>query len=239
MEVSVRSALPPGSGAGTSAAVAVALLGALAAVGDEPLDARAAAYAAHRLEVDVLGGESGIQDQLCAALGGVNFMEIDVYPEATVHPLPEWNDLDDRLTLVYLGRPHDSSAIHRQVIAAATTSGFGAGAGPGPLDRLRGAALAARDAIIGRDVAALGRAMIDNTDAQDALHPSLVSPAARRIIDTARSLGAIGWKVNGAGGEGGSLTLLSPDRPSRQQLQESLGAGVIPIRLSAAGLVVT
>ena len=33
---------------------------------------------------------SGIQDQLSAAFGGINYLEIESYPEATVYPLPTW-----------------------------------------------------------------------------------------------------------------------------------------------------
>jgi galactokinase/mevalonate kinase-like predicted kinase len=32
------------------------------------------AYAAHRVEVDLLGVQSGIQDQLSVALGGINYL---------------------------------------------------------------------------------------------------------------------------------------------------------------------
>ncbi|MGB9605468.1 MAG: hypothetical protein ACPL88_06265 [Bryobacteraceae bacterium] len=42
--------------------------------------------------------------------------------------------------------------------------------------------------------------MIENTDAQQNLHPALVGPHHRRIIDIARAHRALGWKVNGAGG---------------------------------------
>ncbi|MFL6253395.1 MAG: hypothetical protein ACJ74T_00080 [Pyrinomonadaceae bacterium] len=34
------------------------------------------AYLAHSVETEVLGRQSGIQDQLCAAYGGVNYIEI-------------------------------------------------------------------------------------------------------------------------------------------------------------------
>jgi D-glycero-alpha-D-manno-heptose-7-phosphate kinase len=50
--------------------------------------------------------------------------------------------------------------------------------------------------------------MIDNTDAQGRLHSDLISADAHRVIAIAKQHGAIGWKVNGAGGEGGSLTIL-------------------------------
>ena len=51
--------------------------------------------------------------------------------------------------------------------------------------------------------------MVENTDAQTQLHSELVGADAQAIIGCAREHGALGWKVNGAGGDGGSLTLLT------------------------------
>ena len=114
VEVGVRSSVPAGCGTGTSAAVAVALLGGLAALRREERSPRDIAYAAYRLEVDSLGIQSGIQDQLSAAFGGINYLEVETYPEARVHPLPAWEELSPRLTLVFLGR---AAPTHRQCIA--------------------------------------------------------------------------------------------------------------------------
>ena len=236
VEISVRSAVPPGCGAGTSAAVTVALVGALCAARSEQVLPRDLAYAAHSLEVDVLGIESGIQDQLSAAFGGINFIEIESYPEATVHALPAWEELGPRLMLVYLGRGHDSSGVHSQVIADAERRG------PGVFAHLRDAAVAARDAVVARDLRAFGEAMIANTEAQYSLHPDLVGADARRVIEIAGVAGAIGWKVNGAGGDGGSLTVLSADDEVRAALEHRVAAldaryRVIPITISANGFV--
>jgi D-glycero-alpha-D-manno-heptose-7-phosphate kinase len=235
--VSIRSEVPAGCGAGTSAAVAVALLGALAAVRAEQLLPRDIGYAAHRLEVDGLGIESGIQDHLSAAFGGINYLEIDPYPEATVKTLPAWEELGARLTLVFLGRAHDSSSLHRQVIENVERHGSEVFA------RLRGAAVAARDAVVDRDLDAFGEAMIANTDAQRALHPDLVGTDARRVIELAAAQAAVGWKVNGAGGEGGSLTILSDSPAAKVAVEQRVAAldaryRVLPIEVSAAGLQV-
>ena len=40
---------------------------------------------------------------------------------------------------------------------------------------------------------------------------------AQQVIDIAREYGALGWKVNGAGGEGGSVTILSGPSMSRKR----------------------
>jgi D-glycero-alpha-D-manno-heptose-7-phosphate kinase len=237
VEVRVHSAVPAGCGAGTSAAVAVALLGALAAARAEPMTPSALAYAAHRLEVDVLGLESGIQDQLSAAFGGINYLEIEPYPEATVQTLPRWDELGARLSLVFLGRAHDSSRVHRQVIDAVTRHGSGA------FSRLRDAAVAAKDAVVARDLDAFGRAMIANTDAQRALHADLVGADATRVIELAAAHGAVGWKVNGAGGNGGSVTILSGSLETKLAVEQRVAEldtryRVLPIEVSPVGLTV-
>jgi D-glycero-alpha-D-manno-heptose-7-phosphate kinase len=237
MEVSIHSAVPAGCGAGTSAAVAVALLGALAVARGERLSPRDVAYAAHRLEVAVLGAESGIQDQLSAALGGINYLEIDRYPEATVRTLPAWEELGSRLTLVFLGRAHDSSGVHRQVIENLGHREHEV------FSRLREAAVAGRDAVLAQDLEAFGRAMIANTDAQGCLHRELVGPDASRVIDVAAAHGALGWKVNGAGGDGGSVTILNATGEAKDGLERRIATldaryQVLPIHISQDGLQV-
>ena len=237
VQISVRSAAPAGCGTGTSAAVAVALLAGLAAVRSEQASPRRVAYAAHRLEVDVLGIQSGIQDQLSAAFGGINYLEIERYPEATVHTLPAWDELSLRLTLVFLGRAHDSSGVHRWVIE---NVGF---RGSGVFSRLRDAAVAARDAVLAQDLNAFGQAMIGNTEAQTSLHPELVGVDARRVIEMAATQGAVGWKVNGAGGDGGSVTILSATQGAKEALEHGVARldaryRVLPIQISAVGLQV-
>jgi D-glycero-alpha-D-manno-heptose-7-phosphate kinase len=236
-EVVVRSDVPPGCGAGTSAAAAVALMGALAAARGEERSPRDLAYAAHRLEVEILGLESGIQDQLSAAFGGISYLEIEPYPHATVRTLPVWEELGARLTLVFLGRAHHSSDVHRQVIERAAHDGSAA------LSRLRDAAVAARDAVIAQDLGRFGRSMIANTEAQQLLHAELVGVDAQRVISLAAGHGAIGWKVNGAGGDGGSITILSATRAAKAALPPLVTAldrryRVLPVQVSPVGLQV-
>jgi len=110
------------------------------------------------------------------------------------------------------------------------------------LQDLRATAEKSRDAVYAGDFAGLGQAMIENTEAQERLHPELVSREARRIIDIAKAHGALGWKVNGAGGDGGSLTLLAGalsqvKRAMVREIEAEIPLGKnIPIYLSRTGL---
>jgi D-glycero-alpha-D-manno-heptose-7-phosphate kinase len=100
--------------------VSVALVGALDQLTPGRRTPLEIAYIAHRIETEMLGQQSGIQDQLCAAFGGVNYIEMFDYPYAAVSPifLPNsvWWELERRLCLIFLGKSHSSSAVHEMVI---------------------------------------------------------------------------------------------------------------------------
>ncbi len=86
--------------------------------------------------------------------------------------------------------------------------------------------------------------MIANTDAQQALHPGLVGVDARRVIELAASHRAVGWKVNGAGGDGGSVTILSATPCAKDAFERRIAASesrsrVLPVHVSPVGLHVT
>jgi D-glycero-alpha-D-manno-heptose-7-phosphate kinase len=241
-EVSIASRVPPGSSTGTSAAASVALIAALDELTPGRMTRHEIATTAHRVEVDRLGLQSGVQDQLCAAYGGINFIEISSYPQAKVTQIPLSDavrrELEARLILVCLGRPHVSSDIHDRVIAAVAEE-----SGDSPLlAGLREAADNARDAVCAEDLVAFGRALTTNTELQRRLHPDLISHEAQTVIDTAAALGASGWKVNGAGGDGGSVTILcGPGRDDPHRLHGALSDAdpsfsVVPTTLSREGV---
>jgi len=208
-EVTIFSEAPSGASTGTSAAVTVALIGALDTLTPGRMTQHEVALAAQRIEAELLHQQCGIQDQLCSAYGGINYIEMHQYPHASVSPIEVpnsiWWEIERRLVLIYLGKSHQSSGVHEMVIRGLEN------AGPDctQLQDLRGTASLSRDAIYAGDYEAFGRTMIANTEAQRRLHPALISPAHQRVMDIARTHGALGWKVNGAGGDGGSVTILA------------------------------
>jgi D-glycero-alpha-D-manno-heptose-7-phosphate kinase len=241
-EVTIFSEAPGGASTGTSAAVTVALIGALDYLTPGRMTPHEVAMAAHKIETEMLHQQSGIQDQLCSAYGGINFIEMYDYPHASVSqiqvPNATWWELERRLVLVYLGKSHQSSPVHEMVIQGLED------AGPEckQLEDLRGTAILSRDALYASDFEGLGKAMIENTLAQGRLHPNLISPDASRVIEIAQRHGALGWKLNGAGGDGGSLTILcGPSSQVKRTMireieQEKALFKNIPIYLSRYGL---
>lgn len=242
LKITVHCEAPAGASTGTSAAVTVALIGGLDCLTPGRLTSHEVAYTAQAVETEMLGQQCGIQDQLCSAYGGVNYIDMFNYPRASVSPvqIPNaiWWELERRLVLVYLGKSHSSSDVHRKVIAELEN------AGPDcpKLEALRLTAPRSRDALIAGDFAALGRAMIDNTEAQGRLHADLVGADAQRVIDVGRAHGVVGWKVNGAGGDGGSVTLLcGPETHRKREMVRAIEEADpayrnIPIYLARYGL---
>ncbi len=242
LEVTIHSEAPPGAGTGTSAAVTVALIGALDALTPGRLTPAEVAAAALRVETGMLGRQCGVQDQLASAHGGINLIDMRSYPDAIVSPVevgdPILREFERRLLLIYLGKSHDSSAIHEAVIRSLED----AGPNSPPIAELRSKAPRSRDALVAGDFHELGRVMIESTEAQGRLHPALVGTEARQVIEIAKAYGALGWKVNGAGGEGGSLTLLCGEDAThkrglvREIERASPAFRNIPLRLSLHGL---
>ncbi len=242
LEISIYSEAPSGCSTGTSAAVSVALIGALDGLTAGRMTPHEVAMAAQKIETERLRQQCGIQDQIASAYGGINYIEMFEYPHASVSQIrvPDaiWWELESRLALVFLGQAHSSSDTHKLVIRELEDAGPEAA----KLRPLRLTAEKSKDALYAGDFEALGQAMIENTAAQAALHPALIGPDHQRIIDIARAHGAAGWKVNGAGGAGGSVTVLcrSDRTVKRAMLREIESARPsyqnIPIYLSRFGL---
>ncbi len=240
LTISVYSAAPPGAATGTSAAVLVALIGALAALTNHKLTPHEVAVMAHSIEMEKLKLQSGIQDQLCSAYGGVNYIEIHHFPRALVSSIQIPNalrwELEDRLAVVYIGAPHSSSNIHTMVIkdlGEKAENDF-------RMVELRRLAAQAKEALCGGDFELLGKTMNTNTEVQRSLHKDLVCTKSDDVIAIAQHYNALGCKVNGAGGNGGSLTILtngnaSTKRKMLKAIKES-GYEVLQINLSQYGL---
>jgi D-glycero-alpha-D-manno-heptose-7-phosphate kinase len=237
VRIIVRSDAPPGSGLGSSAALGAATMAALGRFLRWNLLPYEVARESQALEVEELGLECGVQDQMAAAYGGVNYMHVN-YPEARVFPLPldpgTLCELEDRTVLVYTGKSHFSSDMHRKVIAAyeagepATRQAF---------QTLAECPVRGKDALLSNDLEAFAEAMNDNWQAQKDLHPDITTPQVEELYHRTQEAGGIGFKLNGAGG-GGTATIFC--RRNRDHLVrravEAIGMQILPFKIDFTGI---
>jgi len=232
----VRTDAPPGCGTGTSASVAVALIAALAKFSEKNLIPEEIASLAHKLEVEELKLESGVQDQYAAALGGVNFMEVS-YPSVEVTPIPINNkkicELESQLILVFLSS-RSSSEMHKAVIEnykmrdSKTLQSF---------EIIKNCAREMKRAIKSKDLVYMGDLMNKNWEAQKKLHTLMVNTLIKKAEHIAMDNGAIGFKLNGAGG-GGSASIIADigkEYSLRRQLSDA-GFQLLPVKLDFMGV---
>jgi len=238
LDVYVYSDVPPGCGTGSSAAVSVALLGALARLADCYYTPHEIAALAHQLETKELGIESGVQDQVASASGGIGFHQIEPYPSVSSSPvrLPRstiW-ELESRLLLVYTGKSHLSSDVHHKVIADYKE---GQAKAVEAMSTLRETPRLATAALYKGDLEGLGEIMNLNNSAQKSLHPDIATEQSNEIEEKAQAAGAIGFKINGAGG-GGSMTILCATDKTRavETVLKEAGYQLLPFNFDWTGL---
>lgn len=237
LELITRAIAPPGSGLGTSAALGVALVGALSRLHGEQLGPAAIAERATRLEIEELGIAGGKQDQLAAALGGINFLEFSAAPPTSTPlalPASLINELEQRLVLCYSGTSRLSGDIIQRVQAAYLRGEPGT---CNALRRMRSIAVELREVLLGGALAQLGPLLHEHWQHQQALHPSVTNASVTQLFATAEQHGALGGKACGAGG-GGCLVFfcaLGAEDQVRQALAAA-GAQIIDFNVDRDGL---
>ncbi len=214
--IDVRSQVPAGAALGTSAAVSVALVAALHQVNDTVVSAEQLALEAHRIETG-LGWQSGVQDQVAAAFGGVSSIEVN-YPafvRRQVAMSAELTaELNRRMLTVYLGRPHVSTVLHEMVIEHLERAHGSRSTEPAvALRSILDVARYGEANLRAGDLSRWAQALTQGTEAMRRLHPQLISEDADEVIRECHLHGAVGWKVNGGGGDGGTVSIVGPDDP--------------------------
>jgi D-glycero-alpha-D-manno-heptose-7-phosphate kinase len=234
--LTTRSDAPAGSGLGSSGALDVALVGALAAARNEVFATGEIARLACQLEGVEAGIPGGRQDQFTAAFGG--FLRLGFRdPDATVEPLALDGDLltelERRTVLVYTGASRFSGATISRVMRAYEG---GEPAVTGALHGLREVAERMADALRRGDLAGIGRLLDANWRHQLILDPGMCTPLMARLAQAMREAGALGGKAAGSGA-GGSMFFLGPEDPGpAMAAARGLGMTILPVRWSTAGV---
>jgi D-glycero-alpha-D-manno-heptose-7-phosphate kinase len=228
---------PPGSGLGSSSAIVVAIIGVFSQWLAIPLTSYEIASLAYQIERLDLGIKGGRQDQYAAAFGGFNLMEfygdrVIVNPlRIPVHIL---NELHYSLMLFYTGGARLSAQIidrqtqgyverQAEVVAA--------------MDSIKQLTVETKNALLQGRLEDFGLLLHESWVNKKKMASSISNPLIDEMYRQARSLGALGGKISGAGG-GGYMFFYCPyeTQAAVAERLEALGAAQVGFSFEPAGL---
>lgn len=166
-----------------------------------------------------MGLVGGKQDQYAAAFGGINFMEFKKN-EVKVHRLNLRKEfikkLEDKLVLVYTGKPHFSGNTN-----GAMMDNLRKGKNNSNLFRIKNIAIEMKNALLKEDLERFAELMNEETGERKKLHKSIVPESTQKIIATAMENGAVAAKVCGSGG-GGSILFFGDKKKLKQKFKDKV-----------------
>ncbi len=220
LDVFLASQIPPGTGLGSSGSVAVCLINGLAAWQGMTLSSAEVAEKACYIEIEKMGMPVGKQDQYAAAFGGLNCITFTA-DGVTVEPLrvseATRQTLERRLMLFFTGSSRQSSNILRY------QKQKGEEGDSRVIERLlaiKELGLAIRQALEAGDLDAFGELMHRSWVQKRSLAPNISNSTIDQVYELARSKGAQGGKITGAGG--GGFLMLYCDEVYQDAVTEAL-----------------
>jgi len=212
---------PPGSGLGSSSALVVALISAVAEYYSIPLGEYDVAEYAVEIERNICNLPGGKQDQFAAAFGGFNFIEFLPDGRTIVNPLrlnpKTQNMLELSTVLYYVGKPRmDERVIENTSLNLLNNDEATLQA----THRIKSAAIEYKRSLLLGDVDKICETMNTYWKNKIQTNEKVVSPELLDSYEFALQNGAKAAKISGAGG-GGHMILFT-DFERRHQLISAL-----------------
>lgn len=232
VEIHYDADLPARTGLGSSSSFTVGLLHTLYALQGQMPDKMKLAQDAIYIEQEMVGERVGCQDQTLASFGGFNLVEFTCRKNINVKPITISNDriktLSKHLMLFFTGFSRTASEIAGEQIKNI----------PKKVKELEtmhqmvneGVAILNSD----DDITNFGGLLHENWFLKRGLSHKITNSSIDEIYETARSAGAIGGKLLGAGGGGFMLIFAHPEKQSaiREKLK---GLLFVPFEFESSG----
>ena len=194
---------PAGSGLGTSSTLVVAIVGAFAEMLRLPLGEYDIAHYAYEIERKDLGLAGGKQDQYAATFGGVNYMEFYDGDKVIVNPLRIKQqylfEFENNLLLYYTSKSRESAKIIEQqasnVVNQKETS-------IEAMHQLKQQAQMMKEALLKGRLHEIGEILDFGFQQKRKMASGISNDLMDEIYETAKTAGATGGKISGAGGGG-------------------------------------
>ncbi len=231
----LASEVAPGSGLGSSSAMTVALISALAAYCERQMTTEESAELACFLEIERLQMPIGKQDQYASTYGGLNtltFTADDVQVTPVELPAGTVAALNERLLLFTAGQVRNSADILRQQSKDTEQKTQTIET----LHRLKALAEEMQKALMAAELDQFGQLLHRGWQEKKGLSQKISSQAIDHWYTAAREAGAVGGKITGAGG-GGFLLLYCP-LPQQENVRsemKKLGLYEMPFEFDFTG----
>jgi D-glycero-alpha-D-manno-heptose-7-phosphate kinase len=238
LEVVSMSDIPAGTGLGSSGSFTVALLRALHTLNREFVPRQALAEQACHIEIDRLGEPVGKQDQYIASFGGITSFEFHSDGGVDVRPLqiaPETlYNLEDNLLLFFTGFTRSASAILAEQDTRTRQGDTGM---IEHLHHIKQFGYESKDALEQGDLRRFAAIMHEHWELKKYRSKSMSNASIDEYYQLARSHGALGGKLIGAGG-GGFLMLYSEDKTRLRHMLRDAGLREIRMHFDFEGTAV-
>ncbi len=204
--------LPARSGMGSSSAFTVGLLNALYALKGRMPSKHQLAMESIQIEQEMVKETVGSQDQVMTAYGGLNHVLFHPNGEVTVRPVALTHDsvreLNAHLMLFYTGIKRTAAHVAKSYVDQI-------GEKKKQLHTIRDMVDESISILNGgKELTKFGDLLHEAWQIKRSLSAQVTNPEVEEIYEAARSAGALGGKLTGAGG-GGFMLLFAP--PSRQE----------------------
>lgn len=206
VEITTMGDIPAGSGLGSSSAVSVGALNAMYTFLGENVPASRLAREACEIEIERLKKPIGVQDQYISAFGGLRFIEFKTDGSIQVEKVAldglVKRRLNENLLIFFTGvtRQADTILAEQQVNISQRMA---------VLRQMKQMAYTARHELESGNIDALGQLLHESWLLKKQLASRISNGLIEEAYQAARTAGALGGKISGAGG-GGFLLLYCP-----------------------------
>jgi len=209
LEIHHDADLPARTGLGSSSSFAVGIIHALHALKGRIISKRQLALDAIHLEQELLKENVGCQDQVAAAFGGFNKIEFGGVEKISVSPITlhseRLDSLQDHLMLVFTGFSRNASEIAAEQIKNTQNK-------TSELKALNGMVEQAIEILNANGpLDGFGKLLDESWKIKRSLSSQITNSDIDEIYEAAKSAGALGGKLLGAGGGGFMLLFVKPE----------------------------
>lgn len=238
LEITSLSDIPAGTGLGSSGSFTTALLRALHALKKNSIGRQKLAEQACHIEMDLLHEPIGKQDQYVASFGGITCFTFHPDGKVDVAPLKldseTLHNLEDNLMLFFTGFTRSASDILREQDTKTRANNSDMVSN---LHFVKQLGCESKAALEKGDLRQFAQLMQTHWEHKKGRSKGMTNPRIDEYYELARSNGAMGGKLIGAGG-GGFLMFYTEDKTRLRHALRGAGLREVRIRFDFEGSVI-